>query len=123
MRRRRRIDLSMDEQSWNVDAMFRDTYGEDDGVESVLHEYSVEATFEDGIVATISAVPHVLPFPECPLAADNVGRLVGVRAEHLREVVRTDLSGIDGCTHLNDLLRALADVPDLAELAGAAKAF
>jgi Protein of unknown function (DUF2889) len=36
----------------------------------------------------------------------------------LRSFVRTDLTGISTCTHLNDQLRSLADVPALFRLLG-----
>ncbi len=52
---------------------------------------------------------------ECPGAARNVGRLVGTPVAALRENVLEMLPGTLGCTHLNDVLRALADVPKLAE--------
>ena len=119
MRRRRRIDVWAGAAGWNVDAMFRDTYGEGDGAESVLHEYSLSAVVDrDNLTITaISAQPHVLPFPECPWAADEVGRLLGDPVADLRAVVPDALAGVLGCTHLNDLLRALADLPTLVKSA------
>ena len=58
-------------------AMFRDTVGEGGGDEVVLHEYAVRAEGVDGVVGSVVAEPRVLPFPECPAAADAVGALVG----------------------------------------------
>jgi hypothetical protein len=116
MRRRRRIDVSpAGDGRWAVDAMFRDTFGAADG-EEVLHEYSLTAVVgDDGRLEDIDAVPVELPFAECPWAAGNVRRLVGERADGLRSAVPRLLAGIDGCTHLNDLLRALGDVPWLID--------
>jgi hypothetical protein len=41
-------------------------------------------------------------------------RIVGTTADDLRSRVRTDLTGTSTCTHLNDMLRSLADLPVLA---------
>jgi hypothetical protein len=122
MRRRRRIDVSRaagldnDRSVLHVDAMFRDTFTEPDGNEGVLHEYTLVATVdaETTELLALSAEPRVLPFPECPAAAANVARLVGTTVAEFRRAVPERLGGIDGCTHLNDLLRALADVGSLA---------
>jgi hypothetical protein len=122
MRRRRRIDVGGLPPRPNgndlveVDAMFRDTYGEPDGTEVVLHEYGLRAALDpDGLVVrSIEAAPAVLPFGECPLAAANVEDLVGRGIGDFRAAVREQLTGIRSCTHLNDMLRVLADVPSLA---------
>jgi hypothetical protein len=57
----------------------------------------------------------VLPYVECPGAASNVDRLVGVALGDLRAEVLNLLKGIDCCTHLNDALRSLAEAPILVE--------
>jgi hypothetical protein len=131
MRRRRRIDVVRAPAAGpapsgardgggaiTVHAMFRDTWMDLGGREEVLHEYEVRAMFDAGgtVVAGIVAEPRVLPFGECPGAAAAVGRLVGHDAADLRATVRQTLFSTDSCTHLNDLLRALGDVPALAAL-------
>jgi hypothetical protein len=114
MRRRRRIDVWADGDGWVIDAMFRDTFGEPEGHEGVLHEYTLLATIDaDLTLIAVEATPRVLPFEECPWAAPNVGRLVGQPVGALRQAVPDVLGGVAGCTHLNDLLRALADAPAL----------
>jgi hypothetical protein len=124
MRRRRRIDVggsarcpSGNDEPIEVDAMFRDSYGEPDGTEVVLHEYGLQATLDpDGLVVrSIEAAPAVLPFGECPLAATHVEDLVGRAIGDFRAAVREQLTGIRSCTHLNDMLRVLADVAYLAQ--------
>jgi hypothetical protein len=113
MRRRRRIDV-IDGPVRRIDAFFRDSLVRPDGGEEVLHEYTVEARLtDDDRIGAIYAAPRVLPFGECPRAAAHVGRLVGEPVAELRRVVPTSLRSISSCTHLNDLLRALADVPVL----------
>ena len=116
MRRARRIDVWMARNELAVDAMFRDSCWRPDGVEVAVHEYGIGATVDvdDGIVTSVRAEPRVLPYPECPPAAANVERLIGVRARDLRTEVLDRLRGTDCCTHLNDALRSLAEVAVLA---------
>ncbi len=114
MRRRRCLDVTVDGAGgFAIWAMFRDTVGEEDGAEVVLHEYSVTASGVGTIVGAIAAEPRVLPFPECPAAALAVGDLVGCELPELSRSVPELLTGIRSCTHLNDLLRALGGVADL----------
>ena len=60
------------------------------------------------------ATPRVLPWFECPEAAASAGRLAGRSLDSLRAGVRAEFLGATTCTHLNDMLRALADVEILA---------
>jgi hypothetical protein len=114
MRRRRCIDVEAHpDGTFSIWAMFRDTVGEGGGDEVVLHEYAVRVAGVDGVVGSVEAEPRVLPFPECPAAADAVGALVGSEVRFLASVVPETLTGIVSCTHLNDLLRALGGVGDL----------
>jgi hypothetical protein len=115
MRRRRRIDVVPPVGAGaavRIDAMFRDTWMDLEGCEEVLHEYTVEATLDPSgeRIQTISADPRVLPFGECPAAAGYVSKLAGLAVTELRRSVRETLVSTESCTHLNDLLRALADV-------------
>ncbi len=119
MRRRRLIDVSAAaDGGFEIWAMFRDTVGEGDGGELVLHEYAVRAAGRHGVLERIEAEPRVLPFPECPAAADAVDRLVGMEVRTLAATVPGAISGIASCTHLNDLLRALGGAGDLVGAAG-----
>jgi Protein of unknown function (DUF2889) len=59
--------------------------------------------------------PRVLPYRECPNAAPNATRMIGQRLADFRQSVITTLPNTLGCTHLNDVLRSLAEVPQLAE--------
>jgi len=114
MRRRRCLDVAVgSDGAFRIWAMFRDTVGEGGGEELVLHEYVVRASGADGILERVEAEPRVLPFPECPGAADAVGALVGKEVRTLAAAVPDTLAGIASCTHLNDLLRALGGVGDL----------
>jgi hypothetical protein len=116
MRRARRIDLWESRGEIVVDAMFRDSCWRPDGTEVAVHEYCLRATVDaaTNVLTSVRADPRVLPYPECPPAADNAARLEGVPASRLRTVVLERLRGVDCCTHLNDALRSLAEVPILA---------
>ena len=121
MRRRRRVDVAAaGGADVVIDAMFRDSCCTPDGVETAVHEYTMQATVDrdTATITSIHAEPRVLPFVECPAAADNVGRLVGSPIAAFRTSVLAALSGTDCCTHLNDALRALAEVPVLLERLG-----
>jgi hypothetical protein len=113
MRRRRRIDVVPvdDGGVWAVDAHFRDSYVDDEG-ETVVHEYTVVARVDaaTGVFLEAEATPRVLPWFECPEAAASAGRLAGRSLDSLRAGVRAEFVGASPCTHLNDMLRALADV-------------
>ncbi|HTT86506.1 MAG TPA: DUF2889 domain-containing protein [Acidimicrobiales bacterium] len=120
MRRRRCLDVAVDAAGrFSIWAMFRDTVGEAPGAELVLHEYAVTASGSGSVVESVTAEPRVLPFPECPGAADAVGDLVGCELAGLSASVPEILTGIRSCTHLNDLLRALGGVAGLVTAARA----
>jgi Protein of unknown function (DUF2889) len=116
MRRARRVDVWTEGGTVVVDAMFRDSCWQPDGVEVAVHEYSLEATIDaaSGTVSSVEATPRVLPFAECPAAAPNASWMVGASARGLRTEVLERLRSTDCCTHLNDALRSLAEVPVLA---------
>jgi hypothetical protein len=115
IRRRRRLDLSRAVDGLRVQAMFRDSHMNDSGLETVIHEYTLEALIDRGgsRVLAIDATPRVLPWTECPAAAASAQALVGQTVHDLRAWVRKQLTGTTTCTHLNDLLRSLADVDRL----------
>lgn len=115
MRRRRLIDVVAGDPL-TVHAMFRDTHTGPDGVERVLHEYTVEATVQASTlrILTCHATPRSLPWAECPEAALSATRLEGRLAGELRSFVLRELRGTSTCTHLNDLLRSLAEIAPLA---------
>jgi Protein of unknown function (DUF2889) len=116
MRRRRLIDVTWG-NPLTVQAMFRDSHRAEDGLETVLHEYSVEASVDSRTMEVLDcrATPRSLPWTECPQAADSARRLTGERVDGLRSFVRENLTGTTTCTHLNDLLRSLTDVAALSQ--------
>ncbi|BCP05451.1 hypothetical protein MINTM019_29070 [Mycobacterium paraintracellulare] len=116
MRRRRRIDAYEDSAGRvGIDAMFRDTYVRSDRVETIIHEYTLDAVVdaETGIIVHSRATPRVLPWQECPGAVASAARITGMTLQDLHFRVRQELSGTSTCTHLNDLLRSVADAEAL----------
>lgn len=114
MRRARRIDVWRDADLLHIDATFQDSASEVTGARTAVHEYALSATARDGVLLAVEAEPRVLPYRECPGAALNMVRVIGMSLEDARSAVLASLPGPLGCTHLNDALRALADVPLLA---------
>jgi hypothetical protein len=114
-RRCRRTDV------WNaggvgqVDAFFRDSHAGADGVETVVHEYSLRASVDlrTKRVVSCKATPGPLPYPECPAAAASASQLRDSPVRGLRRTVGATLVGPSSCTHLNDALRSLEDVNSL----------
>jgi hypothetical protein len=131
MRRRRRIDVWLDVDQHGtrvarVNSFFRDSYcpwDSDAGpgepgpaaAERVIHEYSVQAVVATATESfrSCTATYGALPWPECPGATASAGRLAGTPVAGLRRRVREEFLGVGTCTHLNDTLRALADVGPL----------
>jgi len=116
MRRARRIDLWRQGGTLNIDAMFRDSCWDPDGQEVVVHEYQMlgEADPAGETLLSVTAHPRVLPYAECPAAAPHASRMAGADLRAMRSTVLERLRATDCCTHLNDGLRSLAEVPVLA---------
>ena len=116
MRRHRRIDVTPVDGMLEIDSFFRDSYWEPDGTEMALHEYNVAASVdaESLTLVDVEATPRVLPFPECQWAPEHAQLLVGRLVQAFRTDVQNTLTELQACTHLNDVLRCLAEVPALA---------
>jgi hypothetical protein len=115
VRRRRRIDLIAGEP-FRLDVHFRDSHLGAEGLEDVLHEYTLRGSVDPVrlVVLSSEATAHVLPWPECPGAVASAARVVGASVSELRPKVAADFTGTSTCTHLNDVLRSLAGVTALA---------
>lgn len=118
MRRARRIDIGLAADRIVIDSAFQDSATTPAGGRAVVHEYDLRATADARSLQLLSvdAEPRVLPFVECPNAVGFLPRLLGTPLPELREKVLIELRGTAGCTHLNDAMRALAEVPALATL-------
>lgn len=124
MRRLRRLDLRpIDEVSAGFDAHFRDSHVDGDGVETIVHEYTVAGALDTSTrtVTSVSADVRVLPWRECPGAIGSAARIVGMTLAEMRERIRGEFVGTSTCTHLNDTLRAIADLDALLDLRATAR--
>lgn len=117
MRRARRIDVWMEGELIRAEAYFQDTASRADGSRVAVHEYCLQAYIDpaSGTLIRLEAEPHILPYPECPNAIRNLDRLLGTPVNELRTTVLKRLARTEGCTHLNDAVRSLAEVPILAD--------
>jgi hypothetical protein len=115
-RRARRIDVWRDGDLVWVDAGFQDSGNTPDGQRAAIHEYRVYAQVDATTMElrSLQALPLILPFAECPVATIKASKMIGQPVTGFRSAVIETLPGIEGCTHLNDVLRALSDVPELA---------
>ena len=115
MRRFRRLDLM---PNGDFDAHFRDSHVDGAGVETIVHEYTVEGSIDASTrtVSSVAASVRVLPWQECPGAIGSAARIRGMTLSEMRDRVRGEFVGTTTCTHLNDTLRAVADLDALLDL-------
>lgn len=115
MRRARRIDVWRAGETIVIDSAFQDSAGHPEEGRIAVHEYRLEATADARSLEllTVTPDPRILPFRECPSARDTATALLGTPLPQLRHTVLERLGRVKGCTHLNDALRALAEVPVL----------
>ncbi len=119
MRRYRRLDLRpVDDVSALFDAHFRDSHLDGDGVETIVHEYTVTGSVDTSTrtITSVTAEVRVLPWQECPGAIGSAARVRGMTLPELRARVRGEFVGTSTCTHLNDTLRAIGDLDALLDL-------
>lgn len=125
MRRARRIDAWLAPSSVTgadevirVDAFYQDSITQPSGRRRGVHEYTLTAEVDPASLrlTALDPLPRVLPHRECPLAVLNTSVLVGMSLADLRPAVLHELRGTAGCTHLNDMVRGLADVVALADV-------
>lgn len=116
-RRARRIDVWREDGLIHIDSAFQDSASAPDGGDRIaIHEYRLTATADGDakILLSVAATAGTLPFAECPAAPSNIVAMIGTPLRELRQAVLLTLRRTAGCTHLNDAVRALAEVPRLA---------
>lgn len=118
--RLRCTDIWREGREYVVDAWFQDSSSLPGDLERrlIFHEYGILARFEAESLELreITVKPYVLPYVTCHAAPATAQALLGHTATDLRQQVLAQLRGTAGCTHLNDMLRALQDVAGLAGL-------
>jgi len=105
---------------WDIEGRITDTksYGfanyDRDYVEAgePLHDMEVRITVgDDFVVRDIEAVTESSPFNVCPAVAANYRKLIGQRmGSGWRRRVREAMGGTEGCTHITELIGAMATV-------------
>ena len=115
MRRFRRLDLNPDD---GFSAHFRDSHVDGAGAETIVHEYTVTGPVDTSTrtITSLAANVQVLPWQECPSAIGSAARVEGMKLAELRGRIRGEFVGTSTCTHLNDTLRAIADLDALLDL-------
>ena len=75
-----------------------------------IHEMMIRLTMDDALeVRAVETTMDHTPYPTCPEVAPNFQRLIGLRIRSgWRRKVRERLGGVEGCTHLVELLSPLA---------------
>jgi hypothetical protein len=116
-RRARRIDVWTEGDLLQIDAGFQDSGLTPEGKRVAIHEYHVraEADLDTLTLRKLEAKPLILPFAECPGAVLKASKMIGQPLGEFRRRVLDTLPHTEGCTHLNDVMRALSDAPKLAE--------
>lgn len=115
-RRARLIDIWREDGLIRVESLFQDSCSlPDTDMREAIHEYRLQATADaaTGELLSLEASPGTLPHAECPAAMVNLGILIGTPMIELRETVLDRLKRTAGCTHLNDMVRSLAEAPVL----------
>jgi hypothetical protein len=109
-----------DDGLWDIEATMidRKTYATTNvdarklGAGDAVHAIQVRLTVDDElrVRAAVAALPAT-PFPECPAAAVPVQGLVGSTVGRgWRKSVDAAMGGVRGCTHVRELLAAMATV-------------
>ncbi len=75
-----------------------------------VHDMSIRLTLDDLLtIVAVEVVTDSGPFGVCPAIAPNFQRIVGVRiGPGWRRAIAAKVGGVEGCTHLVELLYAMA---------------
>jgi hypothetical protein len=105
---------------WDIEGRMTDTksYGFENDFrgriepEEPLHDMRIRLTLDDDfVVRDIEAATDAGPFAACPEVAPNYERMIGAKiASGWRKTIRERVGGTAGCTHLVEMLDAMATV-------------
>lgn len=96
----------VDTKTYAFDSDYRGRIEAGDPVHEMWIRLSVD---DDLIVRAIEVVTDKSPFPVCPAIAPNFTRLVGLSLRRgFLSKVRERLGGVEGCTHLVELMGPIA---------------
>ena len=105
---------------WDIDGHMTDikTYGFKNefrgeiGPDEPLHDMWIRLTLDDDfLVHDIEAATEAAPYQVCPQITPNFKKVIGLRVGRgWRQKIRERVGGVEGCTHLVELLGAMATV-------------
>ncbi|QRF62320.1 DUF2889 domain-containing protein [Variovorax paradoxus] len=102
---------------WDIDAWLRDVKAYDREVDGRLlsagtpvHDMGLRVTLDDGLeIVAIEVAMDSAPFAECRRVQAKMQALVGARlGRGWRDAIQARIGGIEGCTHLRELLFGVA---------------
>src|SRR6185312_2901696 len=98
-------------------AHFRDTHVDGDGVETIVHEYTVLGSVDTSTrtIEWVTATVQVLPWQECPGAIGSAARVEGMTLSDMRGRIRGVRRPPRARTSTTPL-RAIADLDALLDL-------
>jgi hypothetical protein len=109
-----------DDGLWDIDGhmtdvksyAFHNDYRGEIQAEEPLHDMWIRLTIdEDFVVRDVEAATDAGPFSVCPEVTPNFARMVGVKiGRGWRQAIRERVGGVEGCTHLVEMLNAMATV-------------
>ena len=105
---------------WDIEGRLTDvkTYAFDNehrgGIEAgeAIHDMWIRLTLDDDfVVREVEAATEAGPYAACPHAAPNLKGIKGAKAgPGWHRAVRERVGGLEGCTHLTEMLGAMATV-------------
>lgn len=105
---------------WDIEAHMTDTktyqfkndWRGEVKIGEALHEMLLRVTINDSFVITdVIAATDNSPFKMCPDIAPNYKSLIGIQmGAGWRKAIRQKVGGVEGCTHLTELLFPMATV-------------
>jgi len=109
-----------DDGMWDIEAHMTDTktyefknnWRGTVAVGTPLHEMLLRVTIDDDfVIRDVIAVTDNSPFKICPEITPNYKALIGIKMGlGWRKAIRQKVGGVDGCTHLTELLFPMATV-------------
>ncbi len=109
-----------DDGLWDIEAHMTDTktYGFDNAFRGrieagePLHDMHLRLTLDESLVVRgLEAATDAGPYQACPAVAPNYARMVGVTlGPGWSRAIKERLGGVEGCTHLREMLGAMATV-------------
>lgn len=109
-----------DDGLWDIEAhmtdtktyAFRNNWRGEVAIGEPLHEMLLRVTIDDSFtIRDVIAATENSPFAMCPDIAPNYKSLVGIQmGAGWRKAIRQKVGGVQGCTHLTELLFPMATV-------------